>query len=102
MRAWLAIAAVGAGTYGLRASLILIFRGTPVPPVLERGFRYVGPAVLAALSVPGMLAPDGTLDLTGPRVPAAIVAVVVAWRTRSLLPTLLAGLAVFFALEFLF
>lgn len=101
MRTWVAIAAVGAGTYGLRASLILIFRGTPVPPRLERAFRYVGPSVLAALSVPGVLAPDGTLDLTGPRVPAGIVAAFVAWRTRNLLLTLVAGLVVFFGLELL-
>lgn len=101
MTAWLVIAAVGAGTYGLRASLILLFRGRQVPPLLERAFRYVGPAVLAALSVPGLLAPDGALDLTSLRIPAAIVAGLVAWRTENLLLTLTAGLGVFFGLDLL-
>jgi len=95
---WLVIGGIGAGTYAMRASLILLFRDAGVPPVLERALRYVGPAVLSAIAVPGLLAPGGTLDPTGLRVPAGLVAGLVAWRTRSLLLTLVAGLAVFFGL----
>lgn len=96
---WLVVGAIGAGTWALRASLILLFRDAAIPPVLERAFRYVGPSVLAALSIPGLLAPDGAFDLTTLRVPAGIVAGFVAWRTKSLLVTLLAGLAVYFGLQ---
>ncbi|MDX1621359.1 MAG: AzlD domain-containing protein [Nitriliruptorales bacterium] len=99
MTTWIVITVIGVGTWALRASLILLFRDAAVPPLLERAFRYVGPAVLAALSVPGLLAPGGTLDLTSLRIPAGIVAGVVAWRTESLLFTLIAGLALFFGLE---
>lgn len=96
---WLVIALIALGTYGARASLILLFREADIPPLLERAFRYVGPAVLSAIAVPGLLAPGGTVDLTGLRVPAGIVAALVAWRTESLLLTLVAGLAVFFGLD---
>lgn len=98
MIAWLVIALIALGTYTARASLILLFREAGIPPVLERAFRYVGPAVLSAIAVPGVLAADGTLDLTGARVPAGIVAALVARRTESLLLTLAAGLTVFFGL----
>ncbi|MDX1657812.1 MAG: AzlD domain-containing protein [Nitriliruptorales bacterium] len=102
MIAWLVIGTIGLGTWAMRASLILLFRDATVPDVVERGFRYVGPAVLAALSVPGLLAPGGSLDLTGLRIPAGIVAGLVAWRTENLLLTLVAGLAVFFGLDAVF
>lgn len=95
MRAWLVIGAAGAGTYLLRASLIVLLRGAAVPFVLQRAFRYVAPAVMAAIAVPGLLAPDGAFAPLNLRVPAALVAAAVAWRWQSLLGTLAAGLAVY-------
>lgn len=99
MTTWLVILVIAAGTYAFRASLILVFANADVPPLLERAFRYVGPAVLAAIAVPGLLAPGGSLDLTDARVPAGMVALLVSWRTKSLLYTLVAGLGVFFGLD---
>lgn len=101
MTAWIVIAVIGLGTWLLRASLILLFRDAIVPPLVERAFRYVGPAVLSAIAVPGLVAPGGSFDPTGLRVPAGIVAGLVAWRTKSLLLTLVAGLAIFFGLDLL-
>lgn len=99
MRTWAVIGFVGVGTYLLRASLIVLLRSMTVPPQLQRAFRYVAPAVMAAIAVPGLLAPDGHLDPVNLRVPAAIVAAAVAWRWRSLLGTLAAGLAVYAVLS---
>lgn len=95
VRAWLAVLVAGAATYAMRASLIVLLRDRTVPPVLEKAFRYVAPSVMAAIAVPGLLAPTGAVDLTTARVPAALVAGLVAWRWGGLLPTLVAGLGTF-------
>lgn len=95
MRAWVVILAAAAGTYGLRASLILFFSRRDLPPVLERAFRHVAPAVLAALAVPTFVAPQGTLTLVPSHLAAGVVGGLTAWRTRSLPATLVAGLAAY-------
>lgn len=91
MRPWLVITAAGAGTYALRASLILLFSRVAVPALLERAFRYVAPAVLAALAVPAFVAPGGTVTFAAPQLAAGIAGGVVAWRFRSVPATLVAG-----------
>jgi branched-subunit amino acid transport protein len=62
--------------------------------LLQRWLRYVPPAVLAALVVPAALAPQGHLRM-GPSVWAVLLATVVAWRSRSVLWTIAAGMAAF-------
>lgn len=101
MTEWLVIGAVAIGTYLERASLILLSGRMTVPHRVERVLRYIGPAVLAALAIPPLLAPAGAFDPISLRVPAAIIAALVAWRTHSLLWTLIAGLATFGALTML-
>ena len=64
------------------------------PGWLQRWLRYVPAAVLAALVVPATLAPSGELDFGFPAL-AVLVGAVVAWRTRSVLWTILAGMAAF-------
>ncbi len=90
----LAIALVAVGTYGLRASLLGISREGPLPQPVERALPHVGPAVMAAIIVPAVLAPTGTLVLVGLRPAAAVVGALVAWRWRSIPLVLVAGLAV--------
>lgn len=48
-------------------------------------------AVLAALVAPAVLRPDGPLLLWHPRPLAGLLAALVAWRTRSVVVTLLVG-----------
>jgi branched-subunit amino acid transport protein len=91
---WIVVVLAGVGTWALRASLIVAFGRFDVPPRLERLFRYVGPSVMAALAIPGLLAPDGAIEPFAPRVVGGLVAAAVAWRTKSLLLTLVAGLVV--------
>jgi branched-subunit amino acid transport protein len=91
---WIVVLLAGLGTWALRASLILAFGRFDVPPRLERSFRYVGPSVMAAIALPGLLAPDGAVEPFDPRVAGGIVAAIVAWWTESLLLTLVAGLTV--------
>lgn len=86
-------------TYFTRYTMIAAL-GREVPPLLRRWLRYVPPAVLAALVVPAALAPQGHLE---PGLPAwAVVAgAFVAWRTRSVLWTIVGGVAVFWILRML-
>ena len=86
-------------TYFTRYAMIAAL-GREVPPLLRRWLRYVPPAVLAALVVPAALAPQGNLEI-GLRAWAVVVGAIVAWRTRSVLWTILGGLATFWLLRLL-
>lgn len=99
MTVWIVILAAGAVTYALRSSLIVLLSSAEVPALLERAFRYVAPAVLAALAVPAFLAPGGALALDVPRLLAGVAGGAVAWRFRSVLGTLVAGMATYLGLS---
>ena len=88
----LAVLALGLGTYALRSVFLLFAGRLPTPPWASEVLRVMPPAVLAAIIVPALLLPDGVFELVVPRVGAAVVAVVVAWRTHNVLATLAAGL----------
>lgn len=95
------IVLVGAINFLARLSFIEFFATRAMPPLLARALRFVPPAMLAALVVPMVLTPSlaGTLAGINPRIPAAIVAGVVAFFTRSTLKTLAAGMLTLWALE---
>lgn len=94
---WLTIAGAGVLTYALRLSFILLFgRIDTVPPRLVGVLRYVPAAVLAALVAPAVVSlsatPTLTLQYEMPKLLAAVVALVVAWRRESVLATIGAGM----------
>ena len=99
MTAWIVIVVVGIGTYAMRASLIVLFGRVEAPPLVERASRYVAPAVLAAIVLPGLVAPDGQVDLRPVRLAAGAVAALVAFWTKSIPATLAVGLGVFVLLD---
>jgi len=86
-------------TYLTRYTMIAAL-GREMPPLLRRWLRYVPAAVLAALVAPAALAPQGRLEVGLPSW-AALVGVVVAWRTRSVLWTIVGGMAAFWLLRVL-
>jgi branched-subunit amino acid transport protein len=98
----LAILLSGLVTYVERAIFLVTKKVRPP----RRALRYlplVGPAVLGAIAVPGILAPRGELSLTE-TIPAVIAAVVagLAWKwTKQLVIGLVAGLAVWWGLIYL-
>jgi len=74
------------------------------PPLVERALAFVPVTVLTAIIVPMILLPDGkTLDVDwrNPYLVAAIVAAIISWRWHRLMPTILIGMAVFFAMRWL-
>ena len=91
---WAALVMAAVGSYLIRASfLVLARRMGDVGPVARAVLRMIPPAALAGLVVPALVAPDGDIDLTNPRLYAGIVAAVAGWWTKQTLVTLGAGLA---------
>jgi branched-subunit amino acid transport protein len=80
-------------TYFTRYAMIAAL-GREMPATLHRWLRYVPPAVLAALVAPAALAPRGRLEFGLPAW-AVLAGAVVAWRTRSVLWTIVGGMAAF-------
>ena len=99
LKLWVVILAVGAINYASRLSFIAFFARRTMPPMLARALRYVPAAMLTALLVPMIVTPGAGLETINPRIPAAIVAAAVAWRTHSTLKTMLAGMASLWLLQ---
>jgi branched-subunit amino acid transport protein len=95
LKLWVVIAAVGALNYLSRLSFIAFFASREMPPLLARALKFVPAAMLTALVLPMVLSPSAAGVLAGlnPRIPAAVVAAIVAWYTHSTLKTLGAGMA---------
>lgn len=100
---WLVVLVAGAGTFAIRFSFLAVFeRLGSVPPRLRRPLRYVPPAVFAALVVPALVfggEGSGTGTFTPLRVLAGAVAALVAWRTESVLWTIVSGMGALVVLE---
>lgn len=94
---------LGVGTYGLRLSFIQLHAWIDeFPPLLEDALVYVPPAVMAALVFPALFALDGTVQgVLNLRVIAGALAAVVAWRTGSMLATIVVGMVVLWTGTFL-
>ncbi len=100
---WLVMFAAGLLTYATRLSFIVLFERIEVPRWLAKALRFVPPAVLTALVVPELLLPDERIDLSlgNPRLIAGLLAMLVAWRTRSVVITIIAGMASLLLLQLL-
>ena len=101
LKLWLVIFVVGALNFASRLSFIAFFANRTMPPMLARALKFVPAAMLTALIVPMVLAVDAYVVAVNPRIPAAIVGLVVAIRTRSTLKTLLAGMAALWTIQWL-
>ena len=95
----LLVLGMAAVTFGVRYPVLVLVGKIPLPESIIRALRYVPPAVLTAIIVPAVLMPAGTVDfsLTNAYQVAGIVAAVVAWRTKSLLLTIVISMVVMLA-----
>lgn len=87
----LVLLVIGLGTYAMRAAFLVPAR--PAPPAwVARLLPHVGPAVLAAITLPALLAPRGTLSATE-TLPAVLAAATTwaLWRRTTSLPVALFG-----------
>lgn len=92
---WLLIGTLAVGTWAMRAAPIMLHGHVPHPVWLERLLKHVPVAALTALVVPGALylKVDGVYHAAPERTVAAIVAMLVALKTRNILATLVVGMA---------
>lgn len=86
-------------TFFTRFAMIALLGRVDIPPWVQRAFRLVLPAVMMAIVLPQVIVRNGALnfDPLNPRLWGTIVAGVVAWKTKSLVLTLVIGMAVVWA-----
>ncbi|MGN6695901.1 MAG: AzlD domain-containing protein [Aquihabitans sp.] len=96
---WLAIALIGIGSLGFRASFLVLAPDVTIPPRAMRALAVAAPVLLAAITAPEIAVGDSSL--LAARIAGAAVAVAVSWRTRSIAWTVATGLAVYWAVELL-
>ena len=100
---WVVIVGASVGTFAIRLSFIALFGRFDVPPRLEQALRFVPAAVLTALVAPRLVYLDGALalGLENERLLAGALAAAVAWRTESMLWTIVVGMVALWTLEWL-
>lgn len=91
--AWIVIVLSGALTFAIRSSFLLVAsRLAALPDTTRELLRMIPAAALAALVGPALLRSEGELVLLGPRPLAGLVALGVAWWSRSVVATIAVGL----------
>jgi branched-subunit amino acid transport protein len=101
---WLVMLLGGVLTFGMRMSFIYLFGRFEIPALVKRALRFVPPAVLSAMIAPALFVPNNKLDLglDNHRLLAGAVAILVAWRTKNTMLTILAGMAALLILQIVF
>jgi branched-subunit amino acid transport protein len=94
MTLWLVILLAGLLTFGTRLSFILLLHRIKVPGWFMRGLRFVPMSVLSAIILPQLTTRNSVLDISfhNPQLFAGAVAILVAWRTRNVVLTILTGM----------
>src|SRR5579859_3816032 len=102
MALWLMMLVIGGVTYAIRLSCIGLLGQKEMPALLLKALRFVPIAVLPAIILPQLFLRNNTLALSlqNPRWIAGLLAAVVAWRTRNVLLTIVAGMVGLWVLQF--
>jgi branched-subunit amino acid transport protein len=96
----LLIAGMAFVTFMVRYPVLALLGKVPMPEPVLRALRYVPPAVLSAIIVPAVIMPNDVVQITNnPFLIAGMIAVGVSWRTKSLLLTILIGMAALWLLR---
>ena len=84
-------------TLGVRYVPLLTVAREEYPHPLLRALPFALVAVITAISVPPVFMPQGQLDIAPDNafLVGGIVAVLIAWRSGSLLPTIIGGMGSF-------
>lgn len=95
MNIWLIILLGGLLTFAIRLSFIFLLERVAMPDWFKNSLRFVPAAVLSAIILPEISAPNGALNISwrNPQLLSGIVAVVVAWRTKNMFLTIIVGIA---------
>ena len=100
---WITIIIIGLLTFAIRLSFIVFMDKAQVSSMLQQALRFVPVAVLSALVAPALFLPKGTLDVSlgNTRLIAGLIAILVAWRTKNVLLTIVVGMACLLILQIL-
>ena len=100
---WLVITIIGALTYLTSLSFIFLVERWQPPQALTRALRYVPVAALTGIFIPEILLHESAAEMgfINPRLLAGIIAILVAWRTKSALWTIGFGMGLFWLLTYL-
>jgi branched-subunit amino acid transport protein len=100
---WLIMLLGGLLTYGTRLSFIYFVGEREIDPRLRQALSFVPPAVLTAIIFPELLLPGGNLDISlgNARLLAGAVAILVAWRTRNAVLTIVVGMLALWIFQWL-
>lgn len=103
MKFWILVLTVGVITFLERASFIIFLSQWQMPRWMTRALRFVPATVFPALVAPMFVMTDGELNLSllNPRIIAGLVAIIVSWRSKSLLATIVAGMGTIWLLNWL-
>ena len=98
---WVTLVIIGVLTLATRLSFILLIGKWKPPEIFQRSLRFVPLAVLPALIFPEIFVRNNIIAVPPdfPRLAAAVVAGLVAWRTKSILLTIGIGMLVFYLLR---
>ncbi len=101
---WLAIVGMGVITYSIRLSLILLSGRVQLSDSIQQALRFVPPAVLSAIIATEMFIPGGSFNfsLGNFRLIAGLVAILVAWKSKNVLVTIIAGMVLLWILQAIF
>ncbi len=101
MNIWLLFIILGIGNFLLRYSFVYLFGKVELTENARRALRFVPPTVLLSLIMPAVLRNQGHLDLSldNPRFYAGLVAGLVAYKTRSVLLTLIVGMGLLYLMQ---
>ncbi len=97
MEAMLIILGMALVTFLIRFSMIALL-SRDLPPLLARWLCYIPIAIFTALVVPGLLVPGGEGRI-GSELWAGLVGLLVARRSRQVLPVILAGMGTYWLLR---
>lgn len=98
---WLTLVIAGVVTFALRWSFIALSGVVTLPAPVQKALQYVPAAVLSAIILPEVLINDQQIHISPDnlRLIAAIIAAAVAWRTRSIVYTIVTGMAALWVLN---
>jgi len=102
---WLAMIGLGVLTFLTRLSFIALLERWQAPLTVRRALRFVPVAVLTAIIIPALVFnDDGTFNSRplNPRLLAGLAAMLVAWKTKNVILTIVVGMCVFWLLQALF
>ncbi|WP_110514754.1 AzlD domain-containing protein [Herpetosiphon llansteffanensis] len=99
MSLWLTIVVIGLITFAIRYSFIGLVNNADFPAIVQRGLRFVPAAVLAAIIASDLAISNKQIDLINSKMAAGAIAIIVAWYSRQVIPTLVAGFIVFLLLN---